>query len=223
MSTRSVTANLTIKFSGTNKLTRDDGSVVSTSHALNPAQGAIASGIGDNQADRLWGNATISLASGNSTVVDLYDLGSLDIGQGAGKDGLGLDFNNDELMTLIIQQVSGAGSLEAAPDASAGFPMGTYSVATNNALSASGVIVLHNPAGFNVVDGVRHRIRLTANGGPVVAAVILLGRSDDDESSSSSSTSTQSSSVSSSSSSQSTSSESSSSSPSSGSSSSTST
>ena len=63
----------------------DDGQVSSSSIGGN-TNDTLTSGIEASQADRAWQYKDKVLLSGVSITIDLYDLGALDVGGGAGLD-----------------------------------------------------------------------------------------------------------------------------------------
>ena len=172
----------------------------------------LKNGAEENQANRAF-RYIFTISSAAEQVVDVYDLGSLDIGAGAGLDGLGQAWVCEEIVWIMIRQKSGDGRLEinlsAATNPIPWIP--TMTVANGGALQNGALVAFYNPDtdGFDITDASAHQFRLTATGGDVVVDLMVIGRSDDEVSSSSSSSSTNSSSVSSSSSSRSTSSSSS--------------
>ena len=209
---------LEVKLSASLLNTLADAASVSVGHPNLNHRTTLTNGIGNNQANRGWQRINRSLVSGGSEVLDLYDMVGVNIGAGAGLDGLGQAVDFEDVVAIVIvnnNAVTAAGQLEIDPDAFKGWtPIGTHTVATGGALRGQGIMVKANPAesGFDVDDGTSHRLRFTANGGAVTYSVYLLCRSDDEYSSSSSSLSVSSSSWSSASASSSTSKSSSSSS-----------
>lgn len=215
MGTRSATGKVTISMLGTIVNTLDGeiaaqaqigGSVLSTT---------FKNGVNANQFNRGFDIKDREISSGNNEVVDLYDLGSIDVGSGAGRDPVGQALAIEEIASILIMQTGGAGRLEVEPDATNGWnQLGSHTVSAGTALHNGGALFKSVPSteGMDVADASAHRIKLTANGGDVTYRMIVFARHDDDESSSSSSQSSSSSSSNSSSSSSSTSSDSSSSS-----------
>jgi len=179
-----LTSNTSRSSSGTVTFTRDT---------------TIVDGIAANQANRGY-EYSATILSGANVVIDLYDLGALDLGSGAGNDILGQEMLLESVVTLIIgnsNAIGVAGSLEIIPDPTDGWtPIGTHTVATGGALRGQGVLLKHQPSllGFNVTDASNHRIKLTASGGNVAFTLFMFARDDDEYSSSSSSSSSESSS-----------------------------
>ena len=190
MSNRGATGDVRLSIQATPTNTLDDGQVVSTSCGGTIITGRLTSGVSENQIDRVWEDTSRSLASGVTETLDLYDLGSLDIGAGAGNDPLGLPNGFEEIVTLVIKQISGAGRLEINPTTPANnlawIP--SMTVVNGGALRNGAVRAWHQPGedGLDVLDGSSHTVNFKANGGDVVYSIYILGRHDDDESSSSS-------------------------------------
>lgn len=152
-------------------------------HVFNPS---MSDGTGTNQANRAWDYAG-NLATSGTLVIDLYDFGTIDGGSGAGKDILGQSLALSEIVGIMIinttdegsSDSSGPGTLEIIPDTTAGWaPIGSHTVANGGALEPGGVLFKAQPDinGFVVTDAVSHRIKLTANGGPVDFQIIVIGR-----------------------------------------------
>lgn len=192
MGTRSITATeVAVTVKSTIRNTLGDNQVAQCQHGQIFLSGALSDGVSEGEVNRAWEDRARTIASGATEDIDLYDMGSLDIGAGAGADGLGQPVVFEEIVTLCIKHVSGAGSLEIMPTNPAAYAtwMPVMTVALGNALKAGGLLLLHQPAtdAFNNADTASHVIRLKANGGDVVYDIMILGRHDDDESSSSSS------------------------------------
>lgn len=202
------TMTISYRVSGTLKNVLADGTGPSINHpnfSFSRSSTVITNGIDSNQANRAWQSTGRTLAAGTSVTLDLYDLAGEDIGAGAGMDGLGQPITFEEIVAIVIvneNAVDTDGALEIAPAAVGGWtPIGTHTVASGGALYGQGLLIKQqlDGRGFDVQDGVSHRITLTANGGDVKYSIYLLARHDDEESSSSSSFSSLSSSSSSSS------------------------
>lgn len=172
------------------KNTLTDTERVSTSPISFRSVPVLEDGFLENQANRGW-EYSATILSGANLVIDLFDLGSLDAGAGAGKDPLGQAFALDEIVCIAIMNESVSVSttsdsdsdtlpcLEIEPDASAGWtPIGSHTNATGGALQSGGVLckMQIEETAFVVTDGVSHRIKLTANGGDVDFKIIVIGR-----------------------------------------------
>lgn len=191
MSNRSATGEVKLVLSATPQNTLDDGEVVSASAGATIISGRLTSGVSEDQFNRVWQDQSRSLAASATEDIDFYDLGSNDIGADAGNDMLGLAISFEEIVCVVIKQVSGAGRLEINPtDPSNKLAwMPTLTVANGGALRNDSVFMMHRPGedGLDVTDASSHMVRFGANGGAVVYAIYLFGRHDDNESSSSSS------------------------------------
>lgn len=195
MGTRSITATevaLTIK--STIRNTLGDGQTAQVQMGQIFLSGNIADGVSADQCNRAWEDRDRTITSGNTEDLDLYDLGAVDIGAGAGCDGLGQALVIEEIVTLCIMQTGGAGRLEIMPTQPANYItwVPSLTAANGGALKAGGLLLMHqtDTDAFDIADGSSHMLRLGANGGDVTYDIMILARHDDDESSSSSSTST---------------------------------
>ncbi len=196
---------LTVKLNGNLKNTLDDASGTTTvTHPSLNYEMALSNGVGSNQGNRSWQILSQTLNSGASRTFDLYDLDTVNIGAGLGRDGIGqLVVPYEEIVTIVIinnNLVTEAGQLEIEPDGEDGWtPIGSHTVTLGGALGGQGILVKAQPStnGFDVVDGSSSRIKLTANGGDVSFSLYLMARNADEESSSSVSSSLSSSSESS--------------------------
>jgi len=198
--TRSATGNVKLNIAATIVNTFDSGAFSTATIGKAVLGLKLTNGIDAEEINRAWESQGRALASGASETLDLYDLGSVDVGGGAGRDALGQLMTMREVVVLSIQHISGSGRLEI--NSSIGGAYATWvpvlTVANDGALKAGGVLLMLQPDAdaFLITDGASHTVHIKANGGSVVYDIIVIGRHDNNESSSSSS---QSSSVSSSS------------------------
>jgi len=198
---------INIKVTGTLTNTLDDGTGGSISQPTCSISPTLDNGISAGQCNRAWQRKDTVIAKDAQETIDLYDFVGVDIGAGAGRDGLGLPLTFEEIVTIVIANenaVTAAGILEILPANSQGWtPIGTHTTATGGALRGQGALIKYQTAeaGFDITDGANHRITLRAINGPVTVSIYILARHDDNESSSSSSSSVSASSISTSSSS----------------------
>ena len=190
--------SISCKVSGTLKNVLDDATGPSINHpsfSFTKSGTALSNGIGNNQANRAWQSRSRTIVGAGSETLDLYDLAGVDIGAGAGLDGLGQAIVFEEIVQIIFVNENDAGddgALEIEPAPANGWtPIGTHTIAVGGALYGQGLLVKQqlDGRGFDVEDGVSHQIKLSANGGDVTYSIYILGRHDDEESSSSSSSS----------------------------------
>lgn len=198
--------------------TLDDGSSTSISHPNGNYKPTMANGLNANQANRGWQSKNRDLPNASNETLDIYDLVSVDIGAGTGKDGLGQSITFEEIVGIMIvneNAVSASGQLEIeAGNVNGWDAIGEHTVTNGGALKGQGCLFKSQvaEAGLDITDASAHTLKFTASGGDVTYSIYILARHDDNESSSSSSSSSSQSSSSSSSSSVSSSSSSSSSS-----------
>jgi len=191
---RSLSAiKLNVKLSATLRNLLDDAVYASVNHPGLNYSPTLDDGIGDNQANRSWQSLSRALNWNASETLDLYDLGAVDIGAGAGRDGLGQPIAFEDVVAIAIvndNAVDETGQLEIIPAVANGWtPIGEHTVANGGALRGQGILLKAQIAedGFDVEDGVSHQITLTAREGNVEYSIYLLTRHDDEESTSSSS------------------------------------
>ena len=195
MGTRAATGQVKVDIQATITNTMDDDTpVASASIGESPITGRLTSGVSEDEFNRAWSDKSRTILSGATEDIDLYDLGVLDIGAGAGKDALGQSLALEEIVMLCIKQTGGTGRLEINPtdpsNKAAWTP--TLTVANGGALRIGACLAMvnKNTEAFPITDASSHVIRLGANGGTAIYDIYVLGRHDDDESSSSSSSST---------------------------------
>lgn len=190
MGTRAATSEIKLNFSSTISNTLTDNQVASAQVGAAVYSGQITNGVSAGQANRGWENLSYEISSGNSEDWDLYDMGTRDIGAGAGKDALGQSWVAEEIVCIVIKQTGGTGRLEIMPSSPAGALtwMPALTVANGGALRTNACLCMisTNTDAFDISDGVSHVLRLKANGGNAIFDMYILARHDDDESSSSS-------------------------------------
>lgn len=146
----------------------------------------LASGTSSYQADRVWGDASRSLSSGGSENIDMYDLASIDIDAGAGKDGLGQTYTIAEVTgIMIVSESTSSGTLYVGGEGSAAawqsmfHVSGSLSDTAGVVIGPGGFLLNFNPAdpAFAVADSSNHLLKIAASGGAVTYSIYVLGRS----------------------------------------------
>jgi hypothetical protein len=193
MATRSLeTPKIEAKLSATNKNTLTDSSVTSIGHPSLNYTKKLTSGIGSMQANRSWQSLDRALANGASEDIDLYDFGSIDIGAGAGLDGLGQSMALLEIAAIAIVNttvITSPALIEVYPAETNGWtPIGQHTVTRNGAIPAQGLLMKTSvgDAGYAVTDASNHVLTIRAQGAGATYSIYVMGRDDTDESSSSS-------------------------------------
>lgn len=137
----------------------------------------LASGTEVTQADRAWSEYSRTLLTSANEDLDLYDLGTRDIGAGAGLDALGQAWAAAEIVGLLVYN-AGPGVLTLTASASNGW---TPLVGASGTHSISGGGFLHcfNPAdpAFAITDASSHKLNFAASGGSCVYDVHIIARS----------------------------------------------
>jgi len=145
---------------------------------------ALTSGNGSSQANRAWERKSVTISSGATVDIDLYDFAGIDIGAGEGMDALGQAMALEEIVLFVlIAESTSLGELELMPANPSNHwaCAPALTVANGNALKAGGALIMLQPnhQAFDVYDGDSHVIRLGANGGDCVYSLYILGRSAD--------------------------------------------
>lgn len=188
---------VTLNVSGSYINTLTDGTLTTIGHPQLGFSAILTSGIGDNQANRIWQSTGRTLVNFARETFNLNDMdGTTNIGAGAGNDSLGQTVDFEEIVGIFITNdnaVTADGLLEIIPDPDTNgwTPIGEHDVANGGALSGGGVLAKFAPAeaGFDVNPGTSENIRFRASGGDVTYSIYVIARNDDNESSSSSSSS----------------------------------
>lgn len=141
-------------------------------------------GTGANQGDRIWSDAGRTLASGADESLDVYDLGSVDIGAGVGKTALGQAFALAKVVGLLVvnRSATGGGSLTIGGNGTGAAWSSLFNgsdSATLGPIGPGGVAFVYSPdaAGIPVTDASDHLLKFAASGGDVTYDVAILGRS----------------------------------------------
>jgi hypothetical protein len=141
----------------------------------------FTTGTTAGKADRFWSSRARALTAGNSEDIDVYDLGSLDIGAGAGKDPVGLAFANVDITGILIENTSSsAGDLVIGNNATTAAWVGFFGGDTQAiTLKPTSIFFLstENDPGFAVADTSSHLLRIAASGGDVTYDIHLMCRS----------------------------------------------
>ena len=177
MGTRSISAVCKASIAATVNNLLSDGTKTPTV-ALGVALSAnLGSGTASGEADRAWSEYSRSLATGVNEDLDLYDLGSRDIGAGSGLDALGQSWSAAEIVGLIIYN-AGPGILTVTPSSSNGWtPL--LGASGTHAIGAGGYLNVYNPAdpAMVVTDASSHQLNFAASSGTCVYDVHIVARS----------------------------------------------
>ena len=142
---------------------------------------ALSTGTSANQADRIWQDTARALASGGTEDLDLYDLGSLDIDAGSGRDGLGQLFTLAALVAICIENKStSAGTLQVGGKGNSTAFTSIFGANTDIIkIRPGGLLLLFAPTdpAYAIVDTTNHILKMEASGGAVTYDIALLGRS----------------------------------------------
>lgn len=106
---------------------------------------------------------SLTVASGNLDI-DLYDLGSIDLGAGAGEDALGLTHANAKIHLLAIQnkEITGGGTLRIDGGVTGHWTGILPASATLDIPQGGFLVVQFGDTGSTVTDTTNHMLRLSA-------------------------------------------------------------
>lgn len=180
--TATITARISSLFE--NELSTDGVGITSKSEAklnLEPVL-ALTDGTAAGQADKIIKAAGQTLTS-TTTDIDMYDLGSLNVGAGAGRDNLGQAVALAEVVALLIYvHTTSTGTLIIGGGAGAGAewnsPFNGSDTAKIGPFPAGSIVMLatRSATGFAVADATNHLLRLEASGGTVNYDMVIIGR-----------------------------------------------
>ena len=146
----------------------------------------FTSGTTDSKFDRFWESRGRTISGAGSENLDLYDLGSIDIGAGAGLDAVGQSWTVAEIVGIQIAVTSDSvGSLYVGGvNATTAFQSMFHS---NGSLDDAAGIVLPpganfqiwttNDPGWAVADTSNHLLKMAAVGGDVEYSIAVAARS----------------------------------------------
>lgn len=180
---RQLNAQASFKLNGTlyNNQTASTESGATPGHEFNFTKGlSFLNGSGASQAQRFWGSKVRSLTSGNDETLDLYDLGSVDIGAGAGLDPLGQSLAITGIKALYIENIAGsAGNLVVGNESTAATWNSFFSGSDTATftLKPGAIFLTADPtaAGMAVADSTNHLLKIAASGGDLTYSIALIG------------------------------------------------
>ena len=187
MGTRTATATFRAIFDSTIKNVLDASATGSPQVALGNSPSLVfTSGTEANQADRMWAQKGRTITSGGPENLDVYDFGSVDIGAGAGLDGLGQSLTLAEIAAILIfnRSTSGGNLLVGGIAAVTAW----ISMFVSQTSSEDDEILVIKPVGligfgaptdpaYAVADTSNHLLKLDSSAGTCTFDIFILGRS----------------------------------------------
>lgn len=180
----------TISTKRTFKATMVDTGIDAVGSAQVPYQGstvdhdpAWTTGTGDGQADRVWVEKDITLTSGASISVDLYDFAGRDIGKGSGIDAQGYAMALAEIAYIGVRVTStGTGKVRIGGEGSgaawnSGFGGSDSAVSHDVGENGSWELVAWNDGDLPVADTTNHLLKFLGVTASVTFDLVILGRS----------------------------------------------
>lgn len=150
----------------TNTLT--DGSSFDVPLAFNFTD-SLADGTSADQADKIWKSENRSLSGATSENIDLYDLASIDIGAGAGKDFFGGAWASVEIVGIFIfNDASSTGNLTVGAEGSGAAwnsAFGASDTASCGPIGPGGFFGIYRPdnPAFAVADSTNHLLKIASS------------------------------------------------------------
>jgi len=177
MGTRSVSSTVKASSSSTVNNVLSDGTKTPTVTLGTSLSATVTDGTAQGQADRAWSRYSTAILSGANEDVDVYDLGTLDIGAGAGKDALGQDWAVAEIVHVLVYN-AGPGLLTMSPSSSGGWTA-LIGASGSVGIKAGGFAQFYAPSdpAFAVTDTSSHQLNFAASGDTCTYDLHLLGRS----------------------------------------------
>lgn len=165
----SADGSVKVTLTGNLKNTLTDGQSVTTSIGVS-VNVPLTNGTSASQFNRGWQSLTRTLNSAATEDIDMYDLGSLDVGAGAGEDALGLTLTATAVVAICIEnKATSAGTLLVGGKAATTAWNSPFNADDNAKLSIppSGGVLLWATGGtaFAVADTTNHLLKLEASGG----------------------------------------------------------
>lgn len=173
------TGSIKVTLSGELKNSLTDGTISSVTIGTAPSI-TLSGGTGLNQFNRGWQSKGRVLASATEDI-DLYDLGSLDIGAGAGEDALGLPLAATAVVAICIEnRATSAVNLLVGGKATAAAWNSPFNADDNAKLSIppNGGVLLWcvSASAFAVADTSNHLLKIEASGGSATYDITVFFR-----------------------------------------------
>ena len=176
-------SSILLQLNGTYTNTLTDSTTVS--HALAKSfSDTLATGTGDDQSDIFWSSSSRTLADAATETFDMYDLGTLNIGAGAGKDHLGQSVAFADVTALFIfnnTTVANDGKLVVGADGTSACWNSPFDGDDDGKLviPPAGFVALFSPkdGAWAVADSTNHLLKMAASGGEVTYDIFVVGRS----------------------------------------------
>lgn len=139
-------------------------------------------GTASGQANKVWASMGRALAGSGTEDIDMYALGAIDIGAGAGKDPLGGPFANFEMATLLIyNNPTSVGSLLIGGKGASTAWTSLFNAVNTSVLSLppSGIALFtaqQSPA-WLIANTTNYLLKMLASGGAVTYDIYAIFRS----------------------------------------------
>lgn len=172
---RSLTANMSATIAGT--YSNDSTGAVDTINIVEKS--ALSNGTTANKAQRTWESLGRTISTGSSETLDVFDLGSIDIGAGAGLDSLGQALAFSGIKGLYIKNSeTSTGTLTVGNESSAATWNAFFASDTGSfALVPGASILIQDPSalGMAVNDSSNHLLKMADSSGGLTYDIVIIG------------------------------------------------
>jgi hypothetical protein len=132
--------------------------------------------------DRVWSDKGRTITSGNDDPIDVYDLGVIDVGSGAGLDALGQSLAFAEITTIMVHNLStSSGDIIVGNESTAATFNTPFAGSDTGAVTIKpgGIFFLSSPTNpaYAVADTSNHLLNINAPSGNVTYDIHIAGRS----------------------------------------------
>jgi len=143
----------------------------------------LATGVLADQADRWLLSKGRVLTDGNHENVDLYDLGTMDVGAGAGRDTLGLTWSISSIVMLLVTSSAGSTGDVLVGGAGSGNTWNTLFNGDDSSevvVRPGGAFMAFTPAepAYAVNNLSNHVLKILASGGDIEYDIAIVARSN---------------------------------------------
>jgi hypothetical protein len=176
-------SSLLFQLNGTYTNTLND--TLTATHAITKSfADTLATGTSADQSDRFWSSSSRTLADAATETFDLYDLSTLNLGAGAGKDPLGqsVAFVDITCIAVFNNTTAGDGGKVIVGGDGTAACWNSWANGDDDAVTiipAGGLFTLYSPAdpAWAVADTSNHLLKVTASGSAVTYDIFIVGRS----------------------------------------------
>ncbi len=140
---------------------------------------SLSNGTAANKAQRTWESLGRTISTGSSENIDVFDLGSIDIGAGAGLDSLGQALAFTGIKALYVKNSdTSTGTLTVGAEGSAAAWNSLFASDTGGIDLVPGAsILVQDPSalGLAVADSSNHLLKMADSSGGLTYDIVIIG------------------------------------------------